>query len=101
MNMSVESSISNVDEWDAADFDEANSLKKDPKNPKPFAFIESRFLMHDLIKITSRKSSTKIITFYFRIPFFEEYQSQLLEHDVVAQLDLKPPQKYIFAFKRS
>jgi hypothetical protein len=29
--------------------------------------------MHDLIKITSRKSSAKIITFYFRIPQFGEY----------------------------
>jgi hypothetical protein len=29
--------------------------------------------MHDLIKITSRKSSAKIITFYFRIPRFGEY----------------------------
>ena len=31
--------------------------------------------MHDLIKITSRKSSAKIITFYFRIPQFGEYNS--------------------------
>lgn len=31
--------------------------------------------MHDLIKITSRKSSAKIITFYFRIPQFGEYNA--------------------------
>ena len=31
--------------------------------------------MHDLIKITSRKSSAKIITFYFRIPQFGEYNT--------------------------
>lgn len=38
-----------------------------------YSFIQSRFFMHDLIKITSRKSSAKIITFYFRIPQFGEY----------------------------
>lgn len=56
--------------------------------------------MHDLIKITSRKSSTKIITFYFRIPFFQEYSDINLETDVVGMLDKKPAQKYPFAFKR-
>ena len=56
--------------------------------------------MHDLIKITSRKSSTKIITFYFRIPFFADYSQELLESSLVEQLDLKPPTKYLFAFKR-
>jgi len=40
-----------------------------------YSFIQSRFFMHDLIKITSRKSSAKIITFYFRIPQFGEYNS--------------------------
>jgi len=39
------------------------------------ALIESRFLMYDLIKITSRKSSAKIITFYFRVPLMPEYNS--------------------------
>lgn len=38
--------------------------------------IQSRFFMHDLIKITSRKSSAKIITFYFRIPRFGDYDQQ-------------------------
>lgn len=43
--------------------------------------------MHDLIKITSRKSSAKIITFYFRIPKFGEYHSSYyksLEQNVSA-----------------
>lgn len=35
--------------------------------------------MHDLIKITSRKSSAKIITFYFRIPQFGEYNQNYFE----------------------
>ena len=36
--------------------------------------------MHDLIKITSRKSSAKIITFYFRIPRFGDYDQQYFRH---------------------
>lgn len=56
--------------------------------------------MHDLIKITSRKSSSKIITFYFRIPVFSEYNSKQLETDLVGQIDQKPAAKYHFAFKR-
>jgi hypothetical protein len=56
--------------------------------------------MHDLIKITSRKSSTKIITFYFRIPLFSEYNASALELNLIQQLDQKPPIKYTFAFKR-
>jgi len=35
--------------------------------------------MHDLIKITSRKSSAKIITFYFRIPQFGEYHANYFD----------------------
>lgn len=58
------------------------------KNPQgPVALIESRFLMYDLIKITSRKSSAKIITFYFRIPLIQEYNSAVLEHNLVKLLD--------------
>lgn len=56
--------------------------------------------MHDLIKITSRKSSTKIITFYFRIPLNLEYNSQVLESNLISSLDQKPAVKYQFAFKR-
>lgn len=49
----------------------------------PIAIMESRFLMHDLIKITSRKSSSKIITFYFRIPTIDEYLSFPLETNII------------------
>lgn len=76
-------------------------FEESQRKKQPFAVIESRFLMHDLIKITSRKSSTKIITFYFRIPYFSDYSPEMLEHNVVEQLDMKPPTKYPFAFKRS
>ena len=41
--------------------------------------------MHDLIKITSRKSSAKIITFYFRIPQFGEYNASFYD-----QLEVEP-----------
>lgn len=57
--------------------------------------------MYDLIKITSRKSTTKIITFYFRIPKLAEYPAADLEKpEVVLRLNAKPPTKYAFAFKR-
>jgi hypothetical protein len=48
----------------------------------------SRFYMHDLIKITSRKSTTKIITFYYRVPNIEEYceSQQMLENDLTQKL---------------
>ena len=57
------------------------------KKSMAVAILESRFLMHDLIKITSRKSSAKIITFYFRIPLFGEYEGLGLEQNMVANLD--------------
>lgn len=66
----------------------------------PYAILESRFLMYDLIKITSRKSSSKIITFYFRIPLLQDYNFQVLEQNIIQQLDQKPTIKYQFAFKR-
>lgn len=56
--------------------------------------------MYDLIKITSRKSSAKIITFYFRVPLIEEYSASVLEKNLVQQLDQRPQLKYQFAFKR-
>ena len=97
--------MSQMDEWDQTDFDELHpslgqsDAKKDLtvrhsklnhhliNNPNVFAILESRFLMYDLIKITSRKSSTKIITFYFRIPLFQDYPGQVLEQSLIAQLD--------------
>jgi hypothetical protein len=62
----------------------------------------SRFFMHDLIKITSRRSTTKVITFYYRIPKYEEYtqNEQALEADITNRLFLKPAIPYTFAFKR-
>ena len=48
---------------------------QDLEIPKVHSMIVSRFFMHDLTKITSRKSTTKVITFYFRIPKFGEYHS--------------------------
>jgi hypothetical protein len=58
--------------------------------------------MYDLIKITSRKSTTKIITFYFRIPKLKDYPVQELEKaDILSTLNNKPIPKYAFAFKRS
>ena len=47
--------------------------------------------MYDLIKITSRKSTTKIITFYYRIPKLEEYDAQILEQrDILSRLNSRP-----------
>ena len=54
--------------------------------------------MQDLIKITSRRSTTKIITFYFRIPKLQEYKIDTSsEQDL---LNRKPSSKYPFATKR-
>jgi hypothetical protein len=58
--------------------------------------------MYDLIKITSRKSTTKIITFYYRIPRMKDYSAEILEKpDILQRLNSKPNTKYAFAFKRS
>jgi hypothetical protein len=46
--------------------------------------------MHDLIKITSRKSSAKIITFYFRIPRFGEYD-QAYFNDLEREIPIADP----------
>ena len=100
-----ESMISLMEEWDQSDFDELHpQLDKNSRsaqvNENSYAMIESRFLMHDLIKITSRKSSSKIITFYFRIPTKEDYSSLISEENFVESVDSKPNAKYQFAFKR-
>ena len=58
--------------------------------------------MYDLIKITSRKTTTKIITFYFRIPKLKDYPvGELEKPDILDRLNCKPSTKYAFAFKRS
>jgi hypothetical protein len=93
VNQSIESSMSQADEWDSNDFDELHSQNLGTpgggggQQPNRLCLIESRFLMFDLIKITSRKSSSKIITFYFRLPLIAEYNSQVLESNIVSQLD--------------
>ena len=70
--------------------------------------------MHDLIKITSRKSSAKIITFYFRIPQFGEYNTNYhaaLEEEkvddggartntILSTYNQNPAVPYQFAYKR-
>jgi hypothetical protein len=93
INKSAESSMSQADDWDQNDFDElhptskergGNTPGKNSKTPaNSVALIESRFLMYDLIKITSRKSSSKIITFYFRVPLHSDYNSEVLELNLV------------------
>ena len=60
-------------------------------DPQAYAVLQSRFFMYDLIKITSRKSTTKIITFYYRIPKKAEYDERVLEDDRMTQnLNRKP-----------
>lgn len=54
--------------------------------------------MQDLIKITSRRTTTKIITFYFRIPKLDEYKSsKISEEDLLSK---RPYPGYPFATKR-
>jgi hypothetical protein len=67
---------------------------------KEHSFLLSRFFMHDLTKITSRKSTTRVITFYFRIPRFEDYKSAEIEADSLTKVFSKPSGEYTFAFKR-
>ena len=38
--------------------------------------IDSRFSLYDLVKITSRKSVAELITFYFRVPEYPEYNKR-------------------------
>lgn len=71
-------------------------------DPTSHSVLLSRFFMHDLIKITSRRSTTKVITFYYRIPKLEEYvqNETILEADITNRLFMKPSIQYTFAFKR-
>jgi hypothetical protein len=90
--------MSQAEEWDQNDFDELHpqlhkeggASTKSERTPtkggsqgSSIALIESRFMMYDLIKITSRKSSAKIITFYFRVPLMQEYNVQILEKSLL------------------
>ena len=64
---------------------------KRPDGSQPFALLQSRVFMYDLIKITSRKSTTKIITFYYRIPKKTEYDESVLEDEqMLWMLNRKP-----------
>lgn len=51
------------------------ALDTDIDNSKPSSmyYIDSRFTMYDLVKITSRKNSASVITFYFRISKSNDY----------------------------
>ena len=55
--------------------------------------------MQDLIKITSRRTKTNIITFYFRIPKYADYKktAKQAEEDLI---NSKPDSKYPWATKR-
>jgi hypothetical protein len=48
----------------------------------------SRFYMHDLVKITSRKTHTKQLTMYFRLPTFHDYVVNGLEVDIFDSIGL-------------
>ena len=86
----------NVDEWSA------------PPQSTGTLYVESRFSMFDLIKITSRKTSAKFITFYFRIPPVEQYKKES-DCDVVdklrgtlkTQAQARSTPAPVFAYKRT
>jgi hypothetical protein len=71
----------------------------DSSTPSWMYFIDSRYTMYDLVKITSRKNSASVITFYFRIPKFKDYNIKL-EEVFLERINDKPTQDYIFAHKR-
>lgn len=72
-------------------------IKKDASNK--WMYIDSRYTMYDLVKITSLKNSNSVITFYFRTPNFSEYNLHL-EDMFLENLNEKPSADYIFAHKR-
>lgn len=73
-------------------------LKNDAKKHN-WMYVDSRYTMYDLVKITSRKNSGSVITFYFRTPKFPEYNTKL-ENDFLKNLNRKPAPDYIFAHRR-
>lgn len=73
-------------------------LKNDPSKHQ-WMYVDSRYTMYDLVKITSRKNSASVITFYFRTPKFEEYNISL-EDSFLKKINEKPAPNYIFAHKR-
>ena len=72
---------------------------KDSPEAQDMMYIDSRYTLYDLVKITSRKNSASMITFYFRIPKFKEYNAKL-EENFLESIDKKPAPNYMFAHKR-
>ena len=73
-------------------------MKEDSKSHQ-WMYVDSRYTMYDLVKITSRKNSGSMITFYFRTPKFKDYN--LSGEDMfLEKLNKKPSANYIFAHKR-
>ena len=62
-------------------------------------YVDSRYTMYDLIKITSRKNSGNVITFYFKTPTYEDYNISL-EDKFLERINEKPSEDYVFAHKR-
>mmetsp|Transcript_24331 Transcript_24331/g.21593 ORF Transcript_24331/g.21593 Transcript_24331/m.21593 type:complete len:131 (-) Transcript_24331:213-605(-) len=73
-------------------------VKNDSTKHK-WMYIDSRYTMYDLVKITSRKNSANVITFYFRTPKYRDYNKRL-EGMFLERLNTKPSPNYIFACKR-
>ncbi len=73
-------------------------LKNDSKHHN-WMYVDSRYTMYDLVKITSRKNSGNMITFYFRTPKFHEYDVEC-EKKFLDNLNKKPSPNYIFAHRR-
>lgn len=63
-------------------------------------YVDSRYTMYDLIKITSRRNSGNVITFYFKTPEFDDYNIEL-EDKFLERINEKPSDDYVFAHKRT
>jgi len=72
---------------------------KNDSTKHEWMYVDSRYTMYDLVKITSLKNSTSVITFYFRTPEFPEYNAEL-EDTFLEKINDKPAENYIFAHKR-
>ena len=63
-------------------------VKNDSSKHK-WMYVDSRYTMYDLVKITSRKNSASVITFYFRTPKYKDYNKGL-EDMFLEKLNKKP-----------
>lgn len=52
-------------------------------------FVDSKYTLYDLVKITSRKNSGCTITFYFRVPPLDEYDESS-QDGFFSKVDQKP-----------